>query len=63
MVRLALCLAFLAPAVAFVPSFNRAPASSALDAMNRRDAVGLAFAGLVAGALPQGASAANNPGK
>lgn len=65
MVRLALFLgALLAPAVAFVPSISigSRPVSIAFEAMNRRDALGLAFAGLVAGALPQDASA-SNPGK
>lgn len=59
MVRLALLLALVAPAVAFVPSISRS-SSMQLDAMNRRDAMGHAFAGLVAGvALPQAASASN----
>ena len=64
MVRVALFLALLAPAAAFVPSISigSRPVYIALDAMNRRDAMGLAFAGLVAGALPQDASA-SNPGK
>ena len=59
MVRLAFLLALVAPAVAFVPSISRS-SSIQLDAMSRRDAMGLAFAGLVAGvALPQTASASN----
>ena len=62
MVRVALFLALLAPAVAFMPSIGSRPVSIAFEAMNRRDALGLAFAGLVAGALPQDASA-SNPGK
>lgn len=63
MFRLALLLALLTPAAAFVPSTGRVSASfTALDAMSRRDTMGLAFAGLVAGVLPQDASAAN-PGK
>jgi len=62
MVRLVLLLALLAPTAAFMPrNTGTAHATTTLDAMSRRDAMGLAFAGLIAGVLPQDASA-SNPG-
>jgi len=62
LLRLALCLLAVPFAAAFAPQGRTACSltSTRLDAVNRRDALGLAFAaGLVAVALPKAAEASN----
>jgi hypothetical protein len=51
---------FVASAVAFVPHVNKSNGvATEFSALSRRDAVGLAFTGFVAGLVPEVASAAN----
>jgi hypothetical protein len=54
-----LLFALAATTHAFVPSVMNNNMNTELSALNRRDALGLAFAGLVAGVLPETASASN----